>query len=83
MFVLNKAHARAFQGRIHQKFSKGGEGAKFFQMALKSKQKKGPESSCIFKIFTKITKMYTKLSQKKKQIKRVEGGGGVKGSALD
>lgn len=82
MFVLNKAHARAFQGRIHQKFSKGGRGQNFFRWRLKANKKKRSRELLHFLDFYKNNEKVYEIKPKKK-IKRVEGGGGVKGSALD
>lgn len=74
MFVLNKAHARAFQGRIHQKFLKGGRGQNFFRWRLKANKKRSRELLHFLDFYKNNEKVYE--IKPKKKIKRVEGGGG-------
>lgn len=82
MFVLNKAHARAFQGRIHQKFSKGGRGQTFFRWRLKANKKRSRELLHFLDFYKNNEKVYEIKPKKKNQTGRRGGGGQGIGAGL-
>lgn len=77
MFVLNKAHARAFQGRIHQKFSKGGRGQNFFRWRLKANKKRSRELLHFLHFYKNNEKVYEIKPKKKSNGSKGGGGQGI------